>query len=188
VLSLGFKKEGGLGWHLYFTRVTISSRPSPILYKLLAKSAQYFVARLSYYISEFRKTLQYSVLSANQKTYKARPTTSTQEIKPLPFCSKCGKEISSDMKFCQNCGTPVGIEEESFSVSSEDLVQKVKELVHEGNVKRIIINSEEGKTLLDIPVTVGVIGLVLVPWLAAIGAIAALATNCTIVVQRQKTT
>jgi len=78
------------------------------------------------------------------------------------------------------------MKEESFSVSSEDLVQKVKELFHEGNVRRITIKSEEGKTLLDIPVTVGVIGIVLVPWLAAIGAIAALATNCTIVVQRQK--
>ena len=90
------------------------------------------------------------------------------------------------MKFCPTCGTPVGMEEESFSVSSEDLIQKVKELFHEGNVRRITIKSEEGKTLLDIPVTVGVIGIVLVPWLAAIGAIAALATNCTIVVQRQK--
>jgi uncharacterized membrane protein YvbJ len=104
----------------------------------------------------------------------------------MPFCNKCGKELSNDMKFCPNCGTPVGMEEETFSVSSEDLVQKVKELVHEGNVRRIIINNDEGKTLLDIPVTVGVIGIVLVPWLAAIGAIAALATNCTIVVERQK--
>jgi len=104
----------------------------------------------------------------------------------MPFCNKCGKEISDDMKFCPTCGTPVGMEEESFSVSSEDLIQKVKELFHEGNVRRITIKSEEGKTLLDIPVTVGVIGIVLVPWLAAIGAIAALATNCTIVVQRQK--
>ena len=103
----------------------------------------------------------------------------------MPFCSKCGKEIKVDMKFCPNCGTPVGTVEESFSVSSEDLVQKVKELFHEGNVRRITIKSEEGKTLLDIPVTVGVIGIVLVPWLAAIGAIAALAANCTIVVQRQ---
>jgi uncharacterized membrane protein YvbJ len=104
----------------------------------------------------------------------------------MPFCNKCGNEISEGMKFCPNCGNPVGMEEESFSVSSEDLVQKVKELFHEGNVRRITIKSEEGKTLLDIPVTVGVIGIVLVPWLAAIGAIAALATNCTIVVQRQK--
>lgn len=76
--------------------------------------------------------------------------------------------------------------EETFSVSSNDLVQKVKELIHEGNVTRIIIKNEEGKTLLEIPVTIGVIGVVLIPWLAAIGAIAALATRCTIVVQRHK--
>ncbi len=104
----------------------------------------------------------------------------------MPFCTKCGNEISSNMKFCPNCGTPVGIEEETYSVSSENLVQKIKELIHEGNVRRIIIKSDDGKTLLDIPVTVGVIGIVLVPWLAAVGAIAAIATNCTIVVQRQK--
>ncbi len=101
----------------------------------------------------------------------------------MPFCTKCGNEISSNMKFCPNCGTPVGIEEETYSVSSENLVQKIKELIHEGNVRRIIIKSDDGKTLLDIPVTVGVIGIVLVPWLAAVGAIAAIATNCTIVVQ-----
>jgi uncharacterized membrane protein YvbJ len=104
----------------------------------------------------------------------------------MPFCSKCCQVISSNMNFCSNCGTPIGTVEETFSVSSDDLVQKVKELVHEGNVRRIIIQNEEGKTLLEIPVTIGVIGMVLVPWLAAIGTIAALATKCTIVVQRQK--
>ena len=104
----------------------------------------------------------------------------------MPFCSKCGQVISNNMNFCPNCGTPIGTVEETFSVSSDNLVQKVKELVHEGNVRRIIIQNEEDKTLLDIPVTVGVIGIVLVPWLAAIGAIAALATKCTIVVQKQK--
>lgn len=104
----------------------------------------------------------------------------------MSFCGKCGKELSKDINFCPNCGTAVGTMEETFSVSSDDLVERVKELFHEGNVRRIIVKNEEGKTLLEIPVTVGVIGIVLVPWLAAIGAIAALATNCTIVVQRQK--
>jgi uncharacterized membrane protein YvbJ len=104
----------------------------------------------------------------------------------MPFCNKCGQEISNNINFCPNCGTPIGTVEETFSVSSNDLVQKVKELIHEGNVRRIVIQNEEGKTLLEIPVTIGVIGIVLVPWLAAIGAIAALATKCTIVVQRQK--
>ena len=104
----------------------------------------------------------------------------------MQSCSKCGQEISDNINFCPKCGTPIGIEEESFSVSSNDLVQKVKELVHEGNVRRIIIKDEAGKSLIEIPVTIGLIGIVLVPWLAAIGAIAALATKCTIVVQRQK--
>jgi uncharacterized membrane protein YvbJ len=103
----------------------------------------------------------------------------------MPFCSKCGKEIANNTNFCPNCGTPTGTVEETFSVSSEDLVQKVKELIHEGNVRRIIIKNEEGKTLIEIPVTIGIIGFVLAPWLAAIGAIAAIATKCTIVVQRQ---
>lgn len=104
----------------------------------------------------------------------------------MPYCSVCGREVSGDANFCSNCGTALGMVEETFSVSSNDLVQKVKELVHEGNVTNIIIKNEEGKTLLEIPVTIGVIGAVLVPWLAAIGAIAALVTRCTIVVQRRK--
>lgn len=104
----------------------------------------------------------------------------------MTHCIKCGKELSGDANFCPNCGTATRTVEETFSVSSDDLVQKVKELIHEGNVREIIIQNEEGKTLLEIPVTIGVIGIVLVPWLAAIGAIAALATKCTIVVRRQK--
>ena len=75
---------------------------------------------------------------------------------------------------------------EEFSVSADDLVSKVKELIREGNVTRIIIRDEEGRTLLEMPVTVGVIGVVLVPWLAALGAIAALATRCTIAVERRE--
>ncbi|MDQ1279362.1 MAG: hypothetical protein QG670_624 [Thermoproteota archaeon] len=102
------------------------------------------------------------------------------------YCSVCGKEVSENANFCSNCGYALGMVEETFSVSSNDLIQKVKELIHEGNVTNIIIKNEEGKTLLEIPVTIGVIGAVLVPWLAAIEAIAALATKCTIVVQRRK--
>lgn len=75
---------------------------------------------------------------------------------------------------------------EEFTVSSDDLIEKVKQLLHEGNVTRIIIKDEKGKTLLEIPATIGVIGVLLAPWLAALGAIAALATNCRIVVERRK--
>ena len=73
---------------------------------------------------------------------------------------------------------------EEFRVSGEGLLAKCKELVREGNIRHITINNEEGKTLIDIPLTVGVVGAVLVPQLAAIGAIAALATRWTIVVEK----
>jgi len=75
---------------------------------------------------------------------------------------------------------------EEFSVSADKLVESVKKLLHEGNVTRIIVRDENEKTLLEIPATAGVIGAVLVPWLAALGVIAALATNCRIVVERRE--
>jgi CBS domain-containing protein len=75
---------------------------------------------------------------------------------------------------------------EEFTVSSDDLIEKVKQLLHEGNVTRIIVKDEKGKVMLEIPATVGVIGVLLVPWLAALGAIAALAANCRIVVERRE--
>ena len=59
-------------------------------------------------------------------------------------------------------------------------------MLHEGNVTRIIVKDEKGKPLLEIPATVGVIGTVLAPWLTALGVIAALATNCRIVVERRE--
>ncbi len=73
---------------------------------------------------------------------------------------------------------------EELKVSGEGLVAKVKELVHEGNIRRITIKNEEGKVLVEFPLTLGVVGALLVPTLAAIGAVAALVTNCTIVVER----
>lgn len=75
---------------------------------------------------------------------------------------------------------------EKFSVSADNLVKRVKELLHEGNVRRISIKDEEGKVLLEMPVTVGVVGVILAPWLAALGAIAALATRCTLTVERKE--
>ena len=73
---------------------------------------------------------------------------------------------------------------EEYQVSGESLVAKAKELVHEGNIRRIIIKNEEGKTLIEVPLTLGVVGAALLPVWAAIGAIAALVTNCTIVVEK----
>jgi hypothetical protein len=72
---------------------------------------------------------------------------------------------------------------EEFQVRGEELVAKIKELIHQGNIRRVIIKNENGRTLIDIPLTIGVVGALLVPQLAAIGAIAALLTNATIVVE-----
>jgi len=73
---------------------------------------------------------------------------------------------------------------EEHTVSGDSLVAKIKELVHEGNIRRITIKNEEGKPLIDIPLTLGVVGAVLLPVWAAIGAIAALVADCTIVVEK----
>ena len=90
-------------------------------------------------------------------------------------------------EFCHACGTPAAkVVKEEFSVSADNLIEKVKELLHEGNVTRIIVKDEKGKVMLEIPATVGVIGAVLAPWLAALGVIAALATNCRMVVERRE--
>jgi len=105
----------------------------------------------------------------------------------LSHCWKCGAKLKENDKFCSACGTPiVKVAKEEFSVSSDNLIERVKELLHEGNVTRIIVKDEKGKTLLEIPATVGVIGVVLAPWLAALSAIAALAANCKIVVERRE--
>ena len=64
-----------------------------------------------------------------------------------------------------------------FKVKGEELLKKIKEIIHEGNVRKIIIKNEEGKTYLEIPVTIGIVGALIAPVLAAVGAIAALATN-----------
>ena len=73
---------------------------------------------------------------------------------------------------------------QEFQVNGEDVVARLKALVHEGNIRRIILKNEEGRTLLEIPLTVGVVGAVLLPVWAAIGAVAALATKLTIVVEK----
>jgi len=73
---------------------------------------------------------------------------------------------------------------EEFKVDGEKLVSKIKELIHEGNIRKVIIKDKDGKVLMEIPVTFGVVGVLLAPQLAAIGAIAALLTEATIVVEK----
>lgn len=74
---------------------------------------------------------------------------------------------------------------QEFQVSGEQLVNKVKSIINEGNIRRIIIKNEDGKTIVEFPVTIGVVGVLLAPWLAALGAIAALVTKCTIIVEKE---
>ena len=79
---------------------------------------------------------------------------------------------------------PKGTKREEFKVTGDVVIGKLKELLHEGNIRRIIIKNEEGKTLIEIPLTLGVAGALLVPVWAAVGAIAALAAHLTIVVEK----
>lgn len=74
---------------------------------------------------------------------------------------------------------------EEFKVSGKELVDKVKELIRQGNIRRIIIKNEKGDTLVEIPLTIAVVGVVLAPVLAAVGAIASLAGKCTIIVEKK---
>ena len=74
---------------------------------------------------------------------------------------------------------------ESFKTSGENLLRKVKELIEEGNIRKITIHDKSGKELMSFPLTIGVVGAVFAPVLAAVGAFAALVTECTITVERE---
>jgi len=78
------------------------------------------------------------------------------------------------------------IEHTEFRVQGDGLVAKLKELVRQGNIRRITIKNDEGKVLIEIPLTIGVVGAILLPVWAAIGAIAAIAADLTIVVEKVK--
>jgi hypothetical protein len=77
------------------------------------------------------------------------------------------------------------IKREKYEIKGEELVKKVKALIKEGNVRRITISDKKGKELITFPLTLGVIGAVIAPVLAAVGAIAALVTECTLTVERK---
>lgn len=76
---------------------------------------------------------------------------------------------------------------EEFQFTGDALLAKIKEVIHAGNVRRVIIKNEEGRVLVDIPLTLGVVGTLLAPQLAAIGAIAALVLRGTIVIEKEAT-
>jgi len=88
-------------------------------------------------------------------------------------------ELSVRVNTCHMAAT------EEFKISGEQLLGKVKELIHQGNIRRIIIKNEKDETIIEVPLTIGAIGAALVPVLAAVGTIAALVANCTIVVEKR---
>lgn len=75
---------------------------------------------------------------------------------------------------------------ESFQMHGENLLKKVRELINEGNIRRITIKDKEGKEVMNFPLTIGVVGVVLAPVLAAVGALAAVIGECTIEVEREE--
>jgi integral membrane sensor domain MASE1 len=77
------------------------------------------------------------------------------------------------------------INKEEFKVKGEEVIAKIKELVRAGNIRRIILKNEKNETVIEIPLTFAVVGTLIAPALAAVGAVAALLTNCTIVVERK---
>jgi hypothetical protein len=81
--------------------------------------------------------------------------------------------------------TKTKTKKEKYEVKGEELLAKVKELIKEGNIRRLTISDKKGEELASFPLTIGVIGVVLVPVLAAIGTIAALITECTLTVERK---
>jgi hypothetical protein len=99
--------------------------------------------------------------------------TSIPHADMIYYCHKGGEIMTQTKK------------EETFKVTGENLLKKVKEIVKEGNVRRITIKNKSGKALIVLPLTIGVVGAVLVPTLAAVGAIAALLTECSITVERE---
>lgn len=75
---------------------------------------------------------------------------------------------------------------ESFKIHGEDLVKKLKELIKEGNIRRVSIKDKTGKTVIEFPLTIGVVGVALAPVWAAVGAIAALIGECTLSVEKEE--
>jgi hypothetical protein len=103
----------------------------------------------------------------------------------MSSCTKCGASLNEEDRFCSACGTSVNTIAEEITVESITLIQRVKDILREGNVTRIIVKNESDEVLLEIPATIGVIGVLIAPWLAALGAIAGLATNAKLTIIRE---
>ena len=102
------------------------------------------------------------------------------EIRPINFA---GGDMS-EQDVAEDIQTEEEVKTEEHKIRGESLLSKIKELVHQGNIRRIIIKNDEGRTLIEIPLTLGVVGIALAPVWAALGAIAALVADLTVVVEK----
>lgn len=104
----------------------------------------------------------------------------------MQYCRKCGKELEDDARYCPQCGTGVrGTQWEDINVAADDLLSRVKQLIKDGNVTRIIVLNEREEQLFEIPVTIAAVGTLLAPQLAALGVIAALVTRPIIRIEKK---
>lgn len=126
-------------------------------------------------------------------TDRAQEPVGTRELESIPVSEKVSAQKVSEVNFeTTPLETPAYTQEkvsvEEVKINGDDLVAKVKELIHEGNIRRIIIKNEEGRILVEVPLTVGVVGGVigaaLFPVIAAVGAIGALVAHLTIIIER----
>ncbi len=126
-------------------------------------------------------------------TDREQEPVGTRELESIPVSEKVSAQKVAEVNFeTTPLETPAYTQEkvsvDEVKINGEDLVAKVKELIHEGNIRRIIIKNEEGRILVEVPLTVGVVGGVigaaLFPVIAAVGAIGALVAHMTIIIER----
>ncbi len=104
---------------------------------------------------------------------------------PYPLEDLTMTKQRSDEEVVQEVVVEENVETEEHQVRGDSLIAKIKELIHEGNITRVIIKNDQGRTLIEIPLSLGVVGIALAPVWAAIGAIAALAADLKVVVEKK---
>lgn len=126
-------------------------------------------------------------------TDREQEPVGARELESIPVSEKVSAQKVSEVNFeTTPLETPAYTQQkvsvEELKINGDDLVAKVKELIHEGHIRRIIIKNEEGRILVEVPLTVGVVGGVigaaLFPVIAAVGAIGALVAHLTIIIER----
>ncbi|MCZ0903585.1 DUF4342 domain-containing protein, partial [Microcoleus sp. HI-ES] len=148
-------------------------------------------------IFQYNSIQKYFYLKGEQKmdtpTDREQEPVGTRELESIPVSEKVSAQKVAEVNFeTTPLETPAYTQEkvsvEEVKINGDDLVAKVKELIHEGNIRRIIIKNEEGRILVEVPLTVGVVGGVigaaLFPVIAAVGAIGALVAHMTIIIER----